>query len=107
MTTKQEQPILLIDIKEAARMLSLSKSEVYEMLNRGELKGTPRLSVPCATSRARHRFGAETSQEGRCWWKMPHARKYARTPRLSQQRPAQQARGQNKSATLGRWRGVG
>lgn len=41
-TIKQEQPVLLIDIKEAARMLSLSKSEVYEMLNRGELRGTPR-----------------------------------------------------------------
>lgn len=32
---------LLVRVEEAAEMLSLSRSQVYEMLRRGELRGTP------------------------------------------------------------------
>jgi excisionase family DNA binding protein len=35
------EPILL-RIEEAARLLSLSKSMIYQMINRGELRATPR-----------------------------------------------------------------
>jgi excisionase family DNA binding protein len=34
------EPILL-RIEEAARLLSLSKSMIYQMINRGELRATP------------------------------------------------------------------
>lgn len=34
-------PKILERVDVVAHMLSLSKSEVYEMLNRGELQGTP------------------------------------------------------------------
>jgi excisionase family DNA binding protein len=33
---------LLIRVDEAARLLSLSKSMIYQMINRGELRATPR-----------------------------------------------------------------
>ncbi len=45
MATKKRQetanePILL-RVEEAARLLSLSKSMIYQMINRGELRATP------------------------------------------------------------------
>lgn len=43
MTTEQtkELPRILVRVEEAAEMLSLSRSQIYEMLRRGELRGTP------------------------------------------------------------------
>jgi excisionase family DNA binding protein len=35
-----DQPIL-VRVEEAARLLSLSKSMIYQMINRGELRATP------------------------------------------------------------------
>lgn len=37
----RETPRLLVRVEEAAEMLSLSRSMVYELLRRGELRGTP------------------------------------------------------------------
>ena len=55
--TQRESPIepLLVRVEEAARMLSLSRSTVYEMLDAGELpsvrRGTAR-RIPVAALRA-------------------------------------------------------